>query len=86
MCSAADSAGMMPTSLLLVLLLCLQVNLRAAVDHMQGVACAVQQVQEVATADAPLPQVQRGMTTKLTKDRMVRCQSVGFEQRQAQQP
>jgi hypothetical protein len=49
-----------------------QVNLRAAVDHMQGVACAVQQVQEVATADAPLPQVGRGMTTKLTKDRMVR--------------
>jgi hypothetical protein len=48
------------------------VNLRAAVDHMHGVACAVQQVAEVATADAPLPQVARGMTTKLTKDRMVR--------------
>jgi hypothetical protein len=57
--------------LLLLLLLHVQVNLHAAVDHMHGVACAVQQVQEVATADAPLPQVQRGMTTKLTKDRMV---------------
>jgi hypothetical protein len=56
-----------------VLLLLQQVNLRAAVDHMHGVACAVQQVQEVATADAPLPQVARGMTTKLTKDRMVSC-------------
>lgn len=50
---------------------CPQVNLRAAVDHLHGVACCVQQVAEVATADAPLPQVQRGMATKLTKDRMV---------------
>uniref|UniRef100_A0A383VYI9 Uncharacterized protein n=1 Tax=Tetradesmus obliquus TaxID=3088 RepID=A0A383VYI9_TETOB len=52
-----------------------KVNLRAAVDHMHGGACAVQTVHEVATADAPLPQVARGMTTKLTKDRMLAQQA-----------
>lgn len=63
-CSARATWHCRPAALL-------QVNLRAAVDHLAGVACAVQQVEEVATADAPLPQVQRGMATKLTKDRMV---------------
>lgn len=52
-----------------------KVNLRAAIDHMHGGACAVQTVHEVATADAPLPQVARGMTTKLTKDRMLAQQA-----------
>lgn len=53
---------------------CLQsklLNLRAAVDHMSGPACTVRQVQEVATTEEPAARIERGMTTKLSKDRMV---------------
>jgi hypothetical protein len=50
-------------SLLLLLLLVLQVNLRAAVDHMHGVACAVQQVPTLLLLLVLLPLLQVNLRT-----------------------
>ncbi|KAF8060363.1 hypothetical protein HT031_004899 [Scenedesmus sp. PABB004] len=59
-------------------------DLRAAVDHLAGEACAVRQVKEVATAEEPVLGASRCMLTKLTKDRMVRRRGARPAQHKAQ--
>eukprot|EP00877_Chromochloris_zofingiensis_P001646 jgi/Chrzof1/11482/UNPLg00414.t1 len=50
------------------------IDLRAGVDHLAGEACAVRHVHAPRTLHSEGTRVQRGMVTKIVKDRLVTAQ------------